>query len=136
MHTYSVQFRLSSKSLDPNEATRRLDLQPSQIRIAGENRSAGKPWVESLWAYDGSTDPHAPVKEWNSLEEGLIFVLHKLLPKRDLIQTYTKSVESIWWCGHFQSTFDGGPTLSAPLMKELADFGTPVFIDNYFRTDL
>jgi hypothetical protein len=33
----------------------------------------------------------------------------------------------------FSASFDGGPTLSPELLRELADFGVPVFIDNYFE---
>lgn len=135
MHTYSVQFRISGKSLDPSEITRQLGLEPNQIRIAGERRSDSTVWRESLWSYDGGTDPLAPAKEWASLEEGLLYVLGKLLPKKDLIQAYARSFEAIWWCGHFQSSFDGGPTLSVSLLERMADFGVPIFIDNYFRSD-
>ena len=133
MHTYSVQFRLSGKSLDPHEVTRRLGLEPSQIRVAGEKRGTNKAWDESLWAFDGNPEPRGTAKEWTSLEEGLSVVLNKLAPKKALIQSYVDDgVESIWWCGHFQSAFDGGPTLSASLLRQLADFGFPLFIDNYF----
>lgn len=135
MHTYSVQLRISGKSLDPGEITRQLGLEPNQIRVAGERRSNSKVWEESLWSFDGAVDPLAPAKEWGSLEDGLLYVLGRLLPKKDLIGAYAASFDVIWWCGHFQSSFDGGPTLSAPLLQRLADFGVPIFIDNYFRND-
>jgi len=38
-----------------------------------------------------------------------------------------------FWCGHFQSSFDGGPRLSAQLMRRLSDFGVDLYIDNYFH---
>jgi hypothetical protein len=135
VHTYSVQLRISGKSLDPGEITRQLGLEPNQIRVAGERRSNSKVWEESLWSFDGAVDPLAPAKEWGSLEDGLLYVLGRLLPKKDLIGAYAASFDVIWWCGHFQSSFDGGPTLSAPLLQRLADFGVPIFIDNYFRND-
>ncbi len=135
MHTYSVQFRISGKGLNPNEVTHQLGLVPNQVRIAGQRRSASQVWDDSLWSYDGSTAPAATAKEWTSLEEGIRYVLDKLLPKKELIQNYAKSHEVIWWCGHFQSSFDGGPTISPSLLKLLADFAVPLFIDNYFRED-
>jgi uncharacterized protein DUF4279 len=135
VHTYSVQLRISGKSLDPGEITRQLGLEPNQVRIAGERRSNSKVWEEHLWSFDGAADPHAPMKEWGSIEDGLVYVLGRLLPKKDLIRAYTASFDVIWWCGHFQSSFDGGPTLSVPLLHRLADFGVPIFIDNYFRSD-
>ena len=135
MHTYSVQFRISGKDLDPSEVTHKLGLEPNQVRIAGERRSANQVWQESLWSYNGSTDSAGAAREWTSLEDGLRYVHERLLPKKELIQKYAKSHEVVWWCGHFQSGFDGGPTLSASLLKLLADFGVPLFIDNYFSED-
>lgn len=136
MHVYTVQLRISGKSLDPHEVTRRLGVEPSQIRIVGERRSRNKVWEESLWCFDGTGDPNVSAKEWASLEEGLRYVLEKLSPKKGLIRTYAASFDVTWWCGHFQSSFDGGPTLSVPLLQRLADFGVPLFIDNYFfRSD-
>ncbi|MES2403582.1 MAG: DUF4279 domain-containing protein [Pseudomonadota bacterium] len=132
MHTYSVQLRISGKSLDPREVTRKLGLEPNQVGIAGERRSANRVWKESLWSYDGGTVSAGTTREWTSLEEGLRYVLERLLPKKELIQEYAKSHETIWWCGHFQSGFDGGPTLSTSILKLLGDFGVPLFIDNYF----
>jgi len=40
-----------------------------------------------------------------------------------------------WWCGHFQSGFDGGPTLTPDLLRRLGEFGADLFIDNYFSPD-
>lgn len=135
MHSYSVQFRISGKDLNTDEVTRRLGLQPSQVRIAGERRSAGKVWNESLWSYDGRAAADEAAKDWTSLEDGLRHVLAGLLPKKQLIQEYVKTYEAVWWCGHFQTGFDGGPTLSASLLTLLGDFGVPLFIDNYFRDE-
>jgi hypothetical protein len=135
MHTYSVQFRINGKDLDPGEVTRKLGLEPNQVRIAGERRSANQVWHESLWSYDGGTASAETAREWTSLEDGLLYVLERLLPKRELIQEYAKSHEAVWWCGHFQSGFDGGPTLSASLMRILGELGIPLFIDNYCRED-
>jgi hypothetical protein len=49
----------------------------------------------------------------------------------DLSQTF----DGIWWCGHFQSSLDGGPTLSPRILADVASFGLPLFIDNYFATE-
>jgi hypothetical protein len=134
MHTYSVQLRISGNNLDPNEISRHLGLEPNQVRIAGERRSSNQVWRESLWSYNGGAAADFPA-EWESMEEGLRALLKHLLPKKELIQQYSKSYDVVWWCGHFQSSFDGGPTLSASLLQLLADFGVPLFIDNYFRDD-
>lgn len=83
-----------------------------------------------MWSYDGSIDGH--VREWSSLEEGLLSVMQNLWSKRSSIGVYSRRFDVTWWCGHFQSSFDGGPTLSVTLLERLAEFGVPVYIDNYF----
>lgn len=39
--------------------------------------------------------------------------------------------QAVWWCEHFQSSFNGGPTLSAALMNRIGDIGVQLSIDNY-----
>lgn len=135
LHKYSVQFRLSGDKLVPAEITRRLGLSPNQVRIRGEKRGERSVWNESLWSYDGSDDVSGSARFWDSLQDGLSHVLSDLLPKKKLIDELVAEYEAVWWCGHFQSSFDGGPTLSVSLLRQLAEFGVPVFIDNYFTDD-
>jgi Domain of unknown function (DUF4279) len=130
MHTYSVQLRISGEGLRPHEITERLGVEPNQIRTEGQQRSTKELWTESMWSYDGSAD--GQVKEWSSLEDGLYSVMHALWSKRPEIGTYLSQFNVTWWCGHFQSSFDGGPTFSVALLERLAEFGVPVCIDNYF----
>ena len=65
---------------------------------------------------------------------GLTYVLDKLWHLREVIAKYKTSGELIWWCGNFQSSFDGGPSLSPDLLKRLGEFGARLFIDNYFSS--
>lgn len=37
----------------------------------------------------------------------------------------------VWWCGHFQSSFDGGPMISPSLLTRLGEFGVLLFIDQF-----
>lgn len=137
MHSYSVQFRIFGKDLDPSGITRDLGLEPNHVRIAGERCfGAGKKvWPESLWSYEGDNDSIPRAKKWASLEDGLTYLLDRLASKKSLIRAYAGKFEMIWWCGHFQSSADGGPTLSADLLLRLADLGVPLYIDNYHFTD-
>lgn len=130
MHTYSVQLRISGVGLRPDEITEHLGVEPNQVRNEGQPRSSKELWVESMWCYDGSVD--GCVKEWDSLEEGLQAGIQALWSKRAVIQAYISQFEVIWWCGHFQSGFDGGPVFSVDLLRGLAEFGVPVYLDNYF----
>ena len=126
-HKYSVEFRVFSETLDPAQISRELGLQPCQMRMKGQ-RVGRKPNKEGMWAYNGGRES----AEWDSLSEGLSFVLKKLWPHRKTIAGYGANGKFIWWCGHFQSSFDGGPSLSAPLLKKLGEFGAELYLDNYF----
>lgn len=131
MDTYTVEFRIQGSTLNPSEVTKSLGLEPSltwdMATIARSNRNR-KP----LWSYDGiSTETTFVEQEWKSLEEGLLFLLDKLLPKRKLIQEEFREYDKFWWCGHFQDSFDGGPTFSPKLLRMLADFGVELIISNY-----
>lgn len=127
MHKYTVSFRIDGNNLFPSAVTEKLNLQPDQIRENPPRKDVGKVF-RPLWSYSGAV----PNQEWSSLEEGLLYVLKDLLPKKDLIWSAFGNFNLYWWCGHFQSSFDGGPTLSAELLRKLADFGAKLFIDNYF----
>ena len=130
MHEYTVEFRLSGAELVPATITQALGLEPSLVRQVGERRGEGKVWDQALWGYNGYA-ANTP-KSWASLEDGLTFLLDRLEPLRREIDKYKRNYDLIFWCGHFQSSFDGGPTLSATLLRRLADFGVDLYIDNYF----
>jgi Domain of unknown function (DUF4279) len=119
--------------MDPDVITRETWLQPSQTRRVGQRLGDRRTYSESMWAFNGANDDHG--RHWESIEEGLTFVLDRLAGSEHLIAKYTKEYRTIWWCGHFQSSFDGGPVLSARLLERLGAFGVDLFIDNYFSPD-
>jgi len=126
-HTYSVEFRLYGDLLDPVEVSSIIGLQATQW-------SNGKPIGQRprmpFWGYNGSDDPQFQ-DEWQSLEDGLALVSRRLKPYRSIIAKLSERFDGIWWCGHFQCSFDGGPTLSPSLLADIASFGCPLFLDNY-----
>jgi hypothetical protein len=128
-HLFTVEFRVFSAILDPETITRESGLQPCRVRRQGELRAYGRVFT-GMWAYSGYEESDGSRRE--TLEEGITFVLDKLWPHRHLIASYRSKPELIWWCGHFQTRFDGGPTLSASLLSRLGEFGADLFIDNYF----
>lgn len=87
-------------------------------------------WEQSLWAYNGF--PPQDPGSWASLEEGLAFLLDRLEPLKTQIDEYKRDYDLVFWCGHFQSSFDGGPHLSARLLRRLADFGVDIYLDSHF----
>jgi hypothetical protein len=128
-HLFTVEFRVVSGTLDPEMITSELGLKPCQTRRQGELRADGKIRT-GMWAYSGYEESDGP--HWETLEEGIAFVLDKLWGHRQLIVSYKSKAKLIWWCGHFQTSFDGGPTLSASLLSRLGEFGADLFIDNFF----
>ncbi len=131
MDTYTVEFRIQGSTLNPLEITRLLDLEPSLTRnmetIARSNRKR-----EPIWSYDGiSTEKKFVEQKWETLEEGLQFLLDILLPKQEQILATCSEYNVFFWCGFFQESFDGGPTLSPDLLRKLADFGVKLIIKNY-----
>ena len=131
MHEYTVEFRIYGKELDPAAVSRDLGLQPKDVRRAGRERRNETGSEEAMWSYDGLPQPERS-KSWDSLDEALVFVLKSLWPIKNKLEEYKKRHNVILWCGHFQSSFDGGPTLSPMTLKMLGEFGVQVFIDNYF----
>jgi Domain of unknown function (DUF4279) len=128
-HAYTVEFRIYGETLDPGTITIGLGLNPSHTAHAGTTRGP-RVHRHSVWGYSGFEGGHLP--DWDFLEEGLAFVLNRLWPHRQLIAEYKTQFQVAWWVGHFQSNFDGGPSLSSSLLLRLGEFGADVFIDNHF----
>jgi hypothetical protein len=124
-----VELRFFGDTLDPAEVSSILGLQPSIYGSHEEpllNRKR-----RPFWGYNGSEHPEFQV-EWLSLEEGLAFVAGRLAPVKSEIFELSKRFDGLWWCGQFQSSFDGGPTLSPDLLADIASFGCHFFLDNYY----
>jgi hypothetical protein len=128
-HRYTVELRVYGNPLDLDAITREAGLRPCRTRLAG-SRLGNRTFDESMWAFNGDGPP-----DWDSLEEGLTFVLDRVATLEKLFARYEAEHDVIWWCGHFQRSFDGGPTLSAGLLARLGAFGAELFIDNYFSND-
>jgi|SoiMetStandDraft_5_1073268.scaffolds.fasta_scaffold88539_1 uncharacterized protein DUF4279 len=128
-HRYTVELRVWDDDLDPDVITRETGLQPCQTRRRGLKRGE-RIDSEGLWAFDGGYS-----QDWDSLSDGLSFLLDRLRGYEEFFQRYAAKYDVVWWCGHFQSAFDGGPTLSHELLERLTFFGASLFIDNYFSRD-
>lgn len=134
MHEYTIEFRIHGTDLDVSSVTDSLELEPSLVRRVGDIRGKTTRWEEAMWSYDGFPASGSR-KSWSSLEEGLRFLLEKLWPQREMIDSYRDKYKVTLWCGHFQSSADGGPTLSPEILQRLGDFGVELYLDNYFSDD-
>ena len=133
-HVYTVELRFSGDQLEPSEISAKLNLpssnslSPSQSQLRSRKR---RPY----WAYNG----HGEIgfqTEWASLEDGLRFLLKCLSIRKTEVIALSNQFDGLWWCGHFQSSFDGGPILSGKLLTELGSYEIPLGIDNYFSDEL
>jgi hypothetical protein len=129
MHEYSIALRISGTELNPVEITTNLELIPTQVRNRGERRSDKSNWAESMWEYAARGNGET---FWSSLEEGLDALLLDFQRRIDAVRHYQKTFDVALWCGHFSSSFDGGPLLSPALLKRLGEFGVALYIDTYF----
>ncbi len=135
MDTYTVEFRIEGSTLVPSNVSKVLELDPCQTREKAANKN-GKRYRTPFWSFDAiSTEENYVEKEWELLEEGLLFLLSKLLPKRDLIHSNFGEYKLYLWCGYFKESFDGGPTFSPDLLAKLAEFGTELILRTYQHDD-
>jgi Domain of unknown function (DUF4279) len=130
---YTVGLRFFGDTLEPSQITKRLNIQPTTSHNSSDNIS-GKRRRRPFWDYNGEGEEGFQY-EWLSLEQGLDFLLQRLSPVRVAIVDLSQEFEGLWWCGHFQANFDGGPTLSPRLLAQIASYGLPLFIDNYFSSE-
>lgn len=132
-HVYTVELRFYGDQLDPSEISDQLNLQPSGSLSQSQIQSATRK-RRPYWAYNGHEEVGFQ-SEWICLEDGLEFLLKSLNSRKVEIIALARQFDAVWWCGHFQASFDGGPTLSPALLTEIGSYGIPLSIDNYFSDE-
>ena len=134
MNEYTVELRIYGKDLNPSAITNALTLEPSLAIKRGDKKGKNTCWEGGMWAYNGFPESSG-TKNWESLEEGLTFMLEKLLPIRNKLENYKNEFKVILWCGHFQSDLNSSFTLSPRTLQMLGDLGIELFVDNYTSTE-
>jgi len=127
-HEYTVELRFLGDDLDPEEITKALKLTPSSLWAAGDPSPVR---YQPHWSYNGHDAPGFS-EHWADLDAGLSFLLGRLDNRLPEIRLIAQNYQAVWWCGHFQSSFGGGPMLSSRALSDLARSGIPLFIDCYF----
>lgn len=133
MHRYLVSLRISCGDLDPFTITSGLGLEPTQTRTKGQPRGPKSVWDESMWEYEAK--PTNGEREWCSLEQGLKSILSTFASRQRTLREYQQRFKVFLFCGHFTSSFDGGPTLSPSMLEQLGKFGVELFLDTYCSED-
>jgi hypothetical protein len=130
MHRYTVELRIVGQTLDPDEVTRKLGLVPTRVARKGEPKVEGamSKWTANVWGFEVLPQEK---DDWPSLEDGIEALLRTFRPIRERLRSCSAGNEIYLWCGHFTSSFDGGPTLSPALLKSLGDFGVQLVLDTY-----
>lgn len=126
-HHYSVALRVSGDEIDPQQVTRLLKVQPAQAWKKGEDerpRSKTGGWELRLEPEGG--------RFWLSLDDGLNALMDAIALRRKEVRELALQHEVFWWVGHFQTSFDGGPMISAATLERLGAFGIALYVDNYF----
>jgi hypothetical protein len=130
MHSYLVALRITGKALNVTDVTHMLGITPTQTRIQGQLRPGGRSvWDESMWEYEVRGNNRKG--EWRSLEGGLDKILSRFAPSKKILRRYQRGFKVQLFCGHFSSSFNGGPKLSPALLKRLGNFGVELFLDTY-----
>lgn len=116
--------------LDVKAINEDLGLTATNTRQRGEAQSPARVFTESMWGYEVH-----PGKEWESLEEALESILEVLMPLKDKIMKYSTKFDVNLWCGHFTSSFDGGPTFSPAILIKLGELGVELYLDTYCHSE-
>lgn len=132
-HEYSVALRFECEHLEPSEISARLNL-PSDNFLSREQIRGMKRKRFPYWTYQGAGEPGFQ-SHWGDFADGLQFLLKLLDSRKAQIIALSQQFDAVWWCGHFQSAFDGGPTLSAQLLGEISSYAIPLYLDNYLDSE-
>jgi Domain of unknown function (DUF4279) len=127
VHRYTVEFVIYGPVVDLDAVSAQLGLSPSRV-MSFARRATGI--RETAWVFDGSAGGMRPA-EWSSLEAGISFVLDLLWPNRLALGQIGAQAKTMWRCGHFKDGFDGGPRLSAEMLRKLGEIGAELSIDCY-----
>jgi hypothetical protein len=86
-----------------------------------------------MWEYEAK--PSNEEREWQSLEQGLQTLLSMFASRLASLREYQQRFKVSLFCGHFTSSFNGGPTLSPSMLEQLGEFGVELFLDTYCSDD-
>ncbi|MBV9573780.1 MAG: DUF4279 domain-containing protein [Acidobacteriales bacterium] len=129
VHSYLVELTIAGDSIDELALSQQIGLEATRFFKKGEERSPGRIMERSLWSLEVLPDNG---KEWLSLEEGLMCLVGKLTPARNHLKELAAEYDVFISCGHFYSSFGGGPTLSPKMLELLAQFGVSLRISDYW----
>jgi hypothetical protein len=87
--------------------------------------------MEALLTWEFSDVDINGLREYDTLGEALDSLVAGVIHARPNIVAASRKIQGLWWCGHFQDSFDGGPTIGPDLLLKLSMFNIPLFLDCY-----
>jgi len=136
VHEYSVGLDISGDDLDEAEISAMLGMKSSVFSKKGEPLApqSNKKHSTSTWSYH--FDPPVGKPVWPSLEDGLICMLTRLFPLKEVLLELKKRYSMVAYCGHFGSGFGGGPSIRPETLGALSQLGLTLTIKTYWgRTE-
>jgi Domain of unknown function (DUF4279) len=126
---YVVRLWIRGNDFDPDTASDLLELDPSATTRAGEMLPNRRNTIAPIttWSYNEKDED----EHWSSLEEGLLSMTALLLPRKKELAQLAAMHEVFIGCGVFKESFDGGPSFSSRLLRELAELGIELWMDIY-----
>lgn len=135
MHTYSVALAISGDDLDEAALSGLAVLKDGAFREKGEPLAPGSRSKASTKSWWLSFDPREGKPEWQSLDEGLKYLVEELQPVREVLHELGKRFSVSAYCGHFGSGFGGGPSILPETLGKLADLGLTLTIKTYWGSN-
>lgn len=132
-HSYTAALRFSGPPEKIHGLSENLGLPGVALPQRVVNTASSMPVSILTWNYSISSS--SPNGDWDSLEEALEVLLSECRSARHRIIAAASTLKGVWWCGHFQSSFDGGPRLTADLLEVLSSFTLPFYLDCYHGDD-
>lgn len=122
-----ASLRISGDSLQPNEITTRLCLEPTRSGIKGERISSRHSAVRrmSFWLIESPLSSSLP------MGEHLNWLLDKFEARRDLITSIGDEFKVDFFCGFSSENGQGGAIFDPVTLRRLADLGFPLVLDLY-----
>ena len=123
-------FRIMGETLDPDEVTRLLGIEPSFARRKGDKFGNPKRPVTSrtgIWALESEKSVIS-----SDLELHLDFLLSSLGSKASILRKLVQEgLEADIFCFWMSGTGRGGPMLGADTIRRIADLGVILDFDFY-----
>lgn len=112
----SVVFRIYSDSLDPEEMSRHLEMEATELTRKGEVKAI-HPSESNIWGYEIQHD------EQQDLEGVISATLAGLRPAVSRIRALAGRAEPVLWCAIFTDDPEATVVLSPLVMGEMNEFG-------------